>query len=219
MIVYLVPTGREHFELYSEPPDEVEPLPDAGVGRFRRWAHRARVRWHELVDSARLGASTGRFGHWRDRIVCRLAETIAEQRTLWALGKTTHATLLFPSTIAEDDARSRLNRELTAARKHHGWWLAIDGPLFIASGLLMPIPGPNALAYYLAFRGIGHWLSWRGARQALTNMSWSLEPNANLAELGSLVEVPRALRGARVAAIAARLHLPRLSAFFERVAA
>lgn len=219
MIVYLVQIGHDRFEIYSEPPEELERSPEEGSGRLRRWAHAARVRWHYLVDTARLGTATSRFGLWRDKMVCRLAETIAEQRTLWALGKGTHATLLFPSTLDHAEARSTLNRALLAARRHHGVWLAIDGPLFVVSGALMPVPGPNVLSYYLAFRGIGHWLSWRGARKSLKEIVWTLEPDANLAELAALVAVPRAQRRARVAAIAARLHLHRLSAFFERVAA
>jgi hypothetical protein len=219
MNAYLVPVGHNHFEIYSEPPEDVDRLPEEGAGRLRRWGHTARVRWHDLVDTARRGSATGRFAVWRDKVVCRLAETIAEQRTLWALGKNTHATLRFPSTLDQGEARTTLDRALMAARRHHGLWLAIDGPLFVVSGALMPVPGPNILAYYLAFRVIGHWLSWRGARQSLNTIVWTLEPDADLAELGSLVDVPRALRDARVAAIAARLQLPRLSAFFERVAA
>lgn len=216
MIVYLVPIGHDRFEIYSEPPEDLEQPPEESDGRLRRWAHAARVQWRDLVDTARVGNATGRFARWRDRIVCRLAETLAEQRTLWALGKSTQATLLFPSTIDEAEARSVLNRTLAASRKHHGVWLSIDGPLVVVSGVLMPVPGPNILAYYLAFRAIGHWLSWRGARQSIV---WTFEPDSNLAELGALVDVPRAQRGPRVAAIAARLHLHRLSAFFERVAA
>jgi hypothetical protein len=49
-------------------------------------------------------------------------------------------------------------------------------------------------------------------------IKWSHEPDAGLAELASLVDRPRAERAMRVAAIAARLKLQRLSSFFDRVA-
>ena len=39
--------------------------------------------------------------------------------------------------------------------------------LLIVSGVLALVPGPNVLAYYFAFRVVGHWLSMRGARQGL----------------------------------------------------
>jgi hypothetical protein len=79
------------------------------------------------------------------------------------------------------------------------------------------IPGPNLVAYYFAFRLIGHLQSWRGARQAMDVIKWSFEPDPGLAELASLIALPRAERAPRVAAIAARLNLPRLPSFFDRV--
>jgi hypothetical protein len=218
MMVYLLPIGRDRFELYSEPPDDdgeaVRP-----EGRVRRWAHAASVRWHLVVDAARRGTSTGRFARWRDRVVCRLAETIAEQRTLWALAKQPSATLVFPAGMEPRDARAALDRALAAARRHHGVWLGIDLPIFIVSAVLAPVPGPNVLAYYLAFRVVGHFLSWRGAKHAVKRVSWTLQGDASLAELALLVNLPREQRAARVYAIAQQLNLRRLLAFFQRVAA
>jgi hypothetical protein len=219
MTVYLLSVGRGRFELYSEPPEEAGAPPGLAAGRLRQWAHRANVRWHELVDAARRGHATGRIGRWRNALVCRLAETIAEQRTLWALAPHPHATLLHPASLDQQAARSALDRALAVARRHHGIWLLVDGPLFVASAALAPIPGPNVVAYYLGFRAVGHWLSWRGARHALAAVEWTLMPDTTLDELASLINIPRAVRASRVHAIAARLKLPRLAAFFERVAA
>jgi len=219
MIVYLLSLGGDRFELYSEPPDKPGDPPRANAGRVRQWSHAAYVRWQQLVESARQRTSVGRFARWRDALIRRLAETIAEQRTLWALAQQRDAVLLFPASVGEAEARAALSRQLAAARRHHGWWMVIDAPLFVVSGIAALIPGPNVLAYYLGFRLIGHWLSWRGARHASTSMTWTLTPDSNLAELASLVNMPRAARASRVDAIAARLNLHRLSAFFERVAA
>jgi len=219
MTVYLLSLGRNRFELYSEPPEKPAEPPRQDAGRLRHWAHAAYVRWHALVESARQRTATGRLATWRDAIVRRLAETIAEQRTLWALAQHNEATLLFPASVGELEARLALDHALAAARRHHGWWIVVDAPLFVASGLAAIIPGPNVLAYYLGFRLIGHWLSWRGARYAATFVHWTLEPDGNLAELASLVNMPRAARASRVDAIAARLNLHRLPAYFERVAA
>jgi hypothetical protein len=219
MTVYLLALGGNRFELYSEPPEEPGAPPRPGAGRLRHWMHAAHVRWHELVESARRRTPTGRIAKWRDSLVRRLAETIAEQRTLWALAQQTQATLLFPASVGERDARAALDRALISARRHHGWWVVVDAPIFVLSGILTPLPGPNVLAYYLGFRLVGHWLSWRGARHAVTDVQWTLEPDGSLAELASLVNVPRAARAPRVDAIAARLNLHRLPAFFERVAA
>jgi hypothetical protein len=224
--LFLVPVGRERFELYSETPEEPAPPLAAGAGRFARLAHAAHVQWHALVDSARGtrhdpadNSWRARVARWRDRAVCRLAESIAEQRTLWRLRNETAARVRFPSSVEAAGARRVLDRVLASAQRHHGWWLVVDLLLFIGSGVLFFVPGPNVVAYYVAFRVVGHLNSWRGARQGARRIAWTLEPDAVLAELGSLVDLPGETRAPLVAAIAARLNLPRLTAFFERVAA
>jgi K+-H+ exchange-related protein len=218
MIVYLVPTGRQRYELYSEAREDVPPSPDPQAGRLQHWLHQASIKWHELVEQARRGGGTGRLAGWRDAVVCRLAENIAEQRTLWGLRSCRAATLQYPANLAEDEARRVMTDVLAHARRHHGRWLIVDLLLSIASGLLALVPGPNLLAYYFLFQLVGHLQSWRGARRALDGIAWTLVPNAGLSELAALVDLPRSARAPRVAAIAARLNLPRLSAFFDRVA-
>ena len=217
MTAYLVPAGRDRFELYSEAPDEAPPAPSDG-GRLRHWLHAARFRWHELVEASRRGKARGAFARWRDAVVSRLAETIAEQRTLWALRDLATACLHFPSTMETDRARAILQATLEGGRRHHLRWFFADLALFVGSVVFFFVPGPNIVAYYFLFRFVGHLQSWRGARQGMEGVTWTLVPDPALAELGSLVNVPRDVRAARVAAIAERLKLARLSAFFDRVA-
>src|SRR5262249_21057061 len=109
-------------------------------------------------------------------------------------------------------------RVLTRACRHHGLWTAVDGALFVLSGFLVLVPGPNVLAYYFGLRLAGHSLSWRGARQGLDRVEWRARPEPALPELGALAKLPRDSRAARVEAIASTLKLPRLAAFFDRVA-
>ncbi len=218
MTVYLVPVGKSRFELYAEPPEEPSTPPSLHAGFLQRWSYLAAIRWHEIVDAARRGQGSGRLARGRDAVVRRLAETIAEQRTLWGLRGRSAATVLFPSLLSTASARATLNASLAQARRHHGWWLVIDVILLLGSAVLALVPGPNLIAYYFLFRLVGHLQSWRGARDGLERVAWRLEANQSLAELASLVDVPRAARASRVAAIAARLNVPRLSAFFDRAA-
>ena len=218
MTVYLVPVGKGRFELYAEPPEESSTAASPDAGFLQRWTHLAGVRWYALVDAARRGEGNGRLARWRDAVVCRLAETIAEQRTLWELRVRSAATVLFPSTLSAESARATLNATLAQARRHHGWWLIVDVILLVGSAVLALVPGPNLIAYYFLFRLVGHLQSWRGARDGLERVAWRFEANSSLAELASLVDVPRAARASRVAAIATRLNVPRLSAFFDRTA-
>jgi hypothetical protein len=218
MTVYLVPAGRNRFELYSESHDEGSESESKTDPADAGWFRRAAAQWHEWVERARRGSGQGRLARWRDAAICRLAETVAEQRTLWALRAQREAVVRFPSTLDAARARATLMDLLAHARRHHQRWFFVDLVLFVASGPVAFIPGPNLLAYYLAFRLVGHVQTWRGARQGMDRIAWTLESDAGLAELASLADVPRDVRASRVEAIAERLNLRRLTAFFDRVA-
>lgn len=225
MTIFLVPARRGRYELYSEAPEgpdsaeAAEGAADAqSGGRFRRWMQRASEQWHHLVAQARQGRGGGRFARWRDRAVCALAESIAEQRTLWALRREVATTVQMPSGLDVTDAQALLMANLAESRRHHVRWLVVDTTIFLVSGVLALVPGPNLIAYYFAFRCIGHLQSWRGARQGMDVVAWTFVPDQNLTELTELVDVPRTTRAARVEAIAERLNLRHLADFFDRVA-
>jgi hypothetical protein len=219
MITHLVPIGKQRFELYSEAAADPDEAPAAHDGVIRRWLHKAAVQWNEMVDLARKSEAQSWFARARDRVISRLAESIAEQRTLWALRRADKATVRFPATMSAAQAQAALEAILLHARRHHGRWLIIDLLITCVTGpLFFFIPGPNIVSWYFAFRTLGHWQSWRGARQAMTAIAWTFEENAGLAELVTLLNVPRSRRAGRVAEIAAGLNLSRLSAFFDRVA-
>jgi Mitochondrial K+-H+ exchange-related len=218
MVVYLVPAAGNRHELYFEAPEEIGRQTEAPDGFLRRLAFTATEQWHALVESARGDVGDGRLARWRNAAVCAVAESIAEQRTLWALKGKTSAAAHFPSSLTAAEARQTLMALFTHARRHHLRWLVGDLLLLTISGILALVPGPNVIAYYFLFRVFGHLQSWRGARQGMDSMVWTFAPDASLTELGSLVDVPREARAPRVAAIAERLNLPHLSVFFDRVA-
>jgi hypothetical protein len=219
-VVYLVPLGRNRYELYSEAADEPEPDATPTPGYFRTRLERLRERWRATVHAARHGApSHGRVARLRDWAVSRIAESIAEQRTLWALRSMTAAEFQYPADLSESAATTVLRTLLANARKHHGLWLILDSLLFVVlAPALFLVPGPNIVAYYFGLRAVGHLLSWRGARRGLDGTTWRPCPEPALAELATLVDEPREARATRVEAIASRLKLPRLAAFFDRAA-
>jgi len=221
VVVYLVPLGASRFELYTEQRDDGVPdnPPPSSEGFWQRWRHRFHEQWRETVRTARRAEpAAGRLAHVRDRAVRGIVETIAEQRTLWSLRACTGAALVHPSDLTGETAAAARDRLLARAGRHHGWWLIIDAVLLAVSGVFVIVPGPNVLAYYFAFRVVAHYLSWRGARQALVRTAWRLSPEPALADLGRLAGLPRDARASRVDAIAAALNLPRLAAFFDRAA-
>ena len=216
MLIHLVPLGRGRHELYAEAPEEDGGPLAHDAGLLHRWVHSAGEQWREYVDAARMSTASGRFAIWRDAIICKLAATLDEQRTLRSLRTAEAATMLFPSGLEVAAARAAFNRLLASSQRHHGQRLVIYLVLFVLSGILFFIPGPNIVAYYLGFRAFGHLQSWRGARHAPADVTWTLQPSPDLEELATVAAAPHAERAERVRRVALRLGLEHLPAFFER---
>jgi len=218
--VYLVPIGSGRFDLYTEQ-EERDPLaPREAAGLWSRTIERLHEGWRQMARAAtsRQGDRAGRLTRLRDWLVCRIAEAIAEQRTLWSLRTLASATFIYPSDLSETSAAAIRGRVLIRARRHHGWWLLINVVGVALTAVLVLLPGPNLIGYYFLFRVVAHYLSWRGARHALESISWRPIAEPALSELGGLARVARDARAERVAAIASQLRLTRLEAFFDRVA-
>ncbi len=223
MDVYVIPIGRDRYELYCEP--AVDPESDGegvpATGLLGRLRHRfsatlraAEERQHRPADAADDRTSR----RLQDRALGWIATRIAEQRLLWNLRRRTDAVAVHPQDMSFDEVMALVRRTLQRDYERHRVWLAVDLVGLILSGPIALIPGPNVLAYYFAFRVVGHWLSMRGAAQGLRRVSWSGRPCPPLTELRDVLTLESPARAARVRDIAARLRLPHLSTFFERVA-
>jgi hypothetical protein len=116
-----------------------------------------------------------------------------------------------------DKALSLMRASMVRDRDRHLRWLVIDTVLMVLSAALVIVPGPNVLGYFFAFRVVGHYLSWRGARKGLDGVAWTTAPCDPLLELREAIGLAPQQREARVDAVAARLQLPRLAMFVERV--
>jgi hypothetical protein len=231
MDVFLVPVGADRYELYCEVPDDAEaPAGDERRGVFGRLYDRFRAtlaaaererRRREAHDSRSSSARERRrlARRLKDRAFRWLAERIAEQRLLWHLRKQDAASLVYPADMEETSAITLLRARLAADAERHLRWLVIDGAGMLLFGVvLLPIPGPNVIGYYFAFRVVGHYLSRRGAVHGLSRTAWTAEASAPLAELRPLARVPAEERRSRLQEIALRLQLEDLPSFFERTA-
>ena len=218
--VYLVPIGSGRFDLYTEPSDEADSMAWGHPAFLGRVIERLRDVWRQMKHAASdphrdRSRRLTRMGDW---LVCKVAESIAEQRTLWSLRTLASASFIYPSDLSETSAASIRSRVLLRARRQHGWWLLLNTVGVIVTAILVLLPGPNLIGYYFVFRVIAHYLSWSGARHALEGVSWRPTAEAALTELGRLARLPRDARAERVTAIANQLGLTRLEAFFDRVA-
>jgi len=223
MDVYLVPVGADRYELYCEVAEE--PHGEADVppeGFIRRLVHRFQQMIAEAERERRHGPAVAPPRGWAGRVRARtlrwVAESIAEQRLLWHLRSQQAGCLYYPDDVTEDRATELLRQQLGRDYDKHRFWLAIDLIGFVVSGLLAVIPGPNLIAYYFAFRLVGHYLSMRGARRGLSGVSWRAEPSAPLTELRHVLALDPQARAPRVHAVAATLRLEHFVSFFQRSA-
>lgn len=227
MDVYLVPIGPDRYELYCEPADEPSaPAVDRTPRIWRRLQDKFSVVLATVEreqDRAQQGAPApaehdGFLSRLRVRGLRWLAERVAEQRLLWRLRGQHAVRAYFPSFIDDARALEIIRRSLSADADRHLRWLVVDAIGLLFSLPLTPLPGPNVLGYYFTFRVVGHFLSARGARQGLRQVTWDLQASAPLGELAGLERLPADERASRVRAIADQLGLSRLARFFERTA-
>ena len=223
MDVFVVPVGPEQYELYCETSNEdaLEPEP-APTGLLAR----LRFRFVEMLKAADArqhggGEATvplGWAGRLQERMLGWVVERIAEQRLLWHLRTQTAAVAVHPQDMPFEQVMVLIRRVLKLDFQRHRRWLIVDSLLLAVSGLLAIVPGPNLVAYFFAFRVVGHYLSMRGAAQGLRHVEWTGRPCPPLSELRDMARLDPAVRDARIHDVAARLGLLQFPTYFERVA-
>lgn len=227
MDVFVIPVGRDRYELYCEPsaanPDDA--VPAAGfAGRLR---HRfssmvlAAEEWHRHGPPSE---PEGLIGKVKNRVLGWVSQRIVEQRLLWYLRHHTAAVAAHPQDMTFEQVLTLIRQTLRRDYDRHRRWMIIDGTLFVLTfvalgPLFLLVPGiANIPALYFGFRAIGHWLSMHGADQGLHRVEWSGRDCPPLTELRDVVLLEPPARDARIHDVAARLRLPHLTTFFERVA-
>lgn len=225
--VFLIPLGGDRYQPYCEPPDAAPEAEDAEkqpgivrrlIVRFKAVLAEAEVERRRAARGELTPPAPTRMGRLRDRIMRFVAEHIAEQRLLWHLRHQDAAVLFHPEDLAGARALERMRAELRRDKDRHLIWLVVYTILFVASGALVLLPGPNVAAYFVGFFVIAHYLSWRGARHGLTNVEWRTEASAPLAELRGALGLDEPGRDSTIRDIAARLHLEDLPIFVKSMA-
>src|SRR5688572_17164437 len=108
MDVFLIPVGRERYELYCEQPADEggSPEPEA-TGIFARLRHRFTLMLRAAEERQRSGepedhAEKNWLGRAQDHLMAWVAERIAEQRLLWNLRRQTTAVAAHPQDMTFD---------------------------------------------------------------------------------------------------------------------
>lgn len=226
---FVIPLGRDRYELYCEHPTDVsegEPqTPARGV------VAKLRQRFSEVLREAELRRHSGApveaegfVARWKEKGMAWVAERVAEQRLLWNLRGETDAVASHPEDMSFPEVLTLIRRVLQRDYDRHRRWLVIDGIAFLATFILLGplfllIPGvANLPAAYFAFRTVGHFLSMRGAAHGLRHVTWTGRPCPPLTELRAVPSLDPVERDVRLQDIGARLRLQHLASFFERVA-
>ena len=228
MEVFVIPIGRDRYELYCESSADAatESAPASGMlGRLRRYfsavLRSAEERQHRRCGVYAAGEEAepkaGVVRAVQYRLLGWIGQRIAEQRLLWSLRGQTAAVAAHPQDMTFDQVLTLVHRSLRRDYERHRMWLVVDAVGLIVSIPFTLVPGPNLIFAYFAFRVVGHWLSMRGATQGLERVSWSSHPCPPLTELRDVATLERPAREARVHDVAARLRLQHLTTFFERV--
>jgi hypothetical protein len=223
--VYLIPIGGGRLEPYCEPADDTQPIdPNEQRGLFRRLMDRFRQMLADAEDDRRRRARGEdtvdpgtMLGRLQQRTLRSVAEHINEQRLLWHLRKHTHATLHHPDDVTADEALQVMRISLRKDGDRHVMWLVVTTILFVASGALALVPGPNVLAYFLGFFVVARYLSWRGARHGLSSVVWQMTASTPLSELRGALQLSGEAREPLVLDIATRLRLEDLPLFVARM--
>ncbi len=221
MDVYLVPLAPGRFETYYEAPDDDEPVEsESGLGFFGRLRVRFQSQLKEAEQARHQAAveEPALLARMQKRSLRWIAERIAEQRLFWRLRTADQATLHVAADmdvhLAEGLMRSAMKRDAD----RHLRLLALHSVGLVLSAPVAFIPGPNVLGYLFTFTVVGHFLSWRGARRGVTLVRWQVSPNPALSELRGALALRGPDRRRVIHEVAARLHLPKLARFVERMA-
>jgi hypothetical protein len=229
MDVFVIPIGRDRYELYGEQPLETDVTDEVPDGLIARLRHRFMLTLRAAEDrhndkAARDDEPKGFVGRVKQRMMAWVVERIAEQRLLWNLRGQRTATVAHPNDMTFEQVLTLVRQTLRHDYERHRRWLIIDGILFVLTFVLLGplfllMPGiANLPALYFGFRAVGHWLSMGGAAQGLHHVTWTGRPCPPLGELRELAILEPQVRHQRIEDIAARLRLQHLSTFFERVA-
>lgn len=216
--VYLVPLGGQRYELYCEPQHAEGDEAPVGSGWFAslRQKFSALLKQAEEQD-AEAPPAAGFLAKLQARMMAWVAERVAEQRLLWNLRGCEAALVTHPDDVPFEQVMEIVQLSLRADHGRHLRWLIVDTLLFIGSGVFFFIPGPNLIAYFFAFRLVGHWLSMRGAAQGRDKTSWSGRPSQEMTALRAAVALPAHERSRAIEPLAHMLGLERLSVFVDRM--
>jgi hypothetical protein len=162
MTVYLLRLDDGRTLIFYGVPDPVLDEELASHGGVRGWLTRKYRNLKDALESAEHGpgAWARRVWHWLRRW------TSPDEPMLRALRSADRLTLAYPASISPDEARAAWCQYLAARLRRHGLWLTINLLIAPLTILLIPVPGPNVIGFWVVYRAICHTLALLGIRRS-----------------------------------------------------
>jgi hypothetical protein len=220
--VYFIPLAAGRFEPYFEQEEAPEPEPGARQGIFARMSARFSQMVRDAEQQRHEGlheSPTTALGRLQRKLMCWVAERVAEQRLLWRLRRADRAELHVPEDLDPDDALRLFRQGLQKDGDRHLRLLILHSLGLLVSLPFVLLPGPNVFGYFFTFTVVGHFLAYRGARRGLNEVQWSVTPSPALTTIGRAVVTAPPERYRLIHEAAQRLRLAHLARFVERMAA
>ena len=176
--VFLITLDPARSFFYSEDPDEdddrgTSPDRPGLAGWFERTSRRAKSSFKH--PKGRLARKSKQVWDWLQRRMHPDEPLLAALRSASAVAIHHHATL------ESDEARASWSAYLRRRRLRHWLWLVFNVLLSPVAILLTPLPGPNVIGYWFAYRAVRHLLILSGIRRALSGqVEASFHPVAGL---------------------------------------
>lgn len=153
---------------YADPPDEDEDAREASAGpppvglraRVGARLHRLKLAWkHSESQAARWTRATW---DWLQR------HTHPDETLLARLRSVRVVEIYHPDALNAGEVEAVWSEFLTRARRRHWPWFLVNLVVAPLTVVLGPLPGPNLIFYWFAYRAVHHGLILRGLRRART---------------------------------------------------
>jgi hypothetical protein len=160
--VFLIPFDEARAFFYSEDPATASAPPVHRPG-LRGWSEQKLQRLKAAFEHPKGRPLQGLKHAW-DWLQRRMHP---HERMLAALRSAPIVEVYHPASLSTESARSLWFTYLRRRRLRHIGWLLFDATLAPLSLLLIPLPGPNVVGYWCAYRAVWHLLILLGIRRAL----------------------------------------------------